>query len=488
MSSVITTRMFGRPSESAELGRACAGARAKRRNEGDRRRQHDRASARVPSSVHDPHLSAATVTACVTLCQLSREHPPNLRMSQTTRTRETREKSRARIVDAATELVRERSYAELNIGEIMERAGIGRTIFYRHFDDLADLLLRVAREAIEELYEAQVALAATRVGPDPANVVEAIELPVARLAGARPGPPGALGGRGGRPAGRRAARRAARTLRPAGHRSACPGRRADRQPGRRPDRIRTGAEPARRGLPARCVRPRAAGDDRGRREDTERDLDRDRDRRTTPTGRMTAGYWPRPWTCEDGGPRRWGSPHGEAGLGIRPGERLEVVAVRDAFATDALLRREPGELYALRHEIPLGGAQSTPVDGWVERLDPETLAVTASTPRAARRRLLARRHRRPRERRSAHGLRALGAPPQPRAGRPGLAPAARVAPAQLVRRPRRRRAGDQGLRRAGRARALDRLGRSTPRRCCRSPRRCAFPSPRSRGSPATARA
>ena len=113
---------------------------------------------------------------------------------------------------------------------------------------------------------------------------------------------------------------------------------------------------------------------------------------------MTAGYWPRPWTCEDGGPRRWGSPHGEAGLGIRPGERLEVVAVRDAFATDALLRREPGELYALRHGIPLGGAQSTSVDGWVERLDPETLAVTASTPRAARRRLLARRHRRPRER------------------------------------------------------------------------------------------
>ena len=95
---------------------------------------------------------------------------------------------------------------------------------------------------------------------------------------------------------------------------------------------------------------------------------------------MTAGYWPRPWTCEDGGPRRWGSPHGEAGLGIRPGERLEVVAVRDAFATDALLRREPGELYALRHRIPLGGAQSTSVDGWVERLDPETLAVTASTP------------------------------------------------------------------------------------------------------------
>ena len=33
----------------------------------------------------------------------------------------------------------------------MREAGIGRTIFYRHFDDMADLLLRASREAIEEL-------------------------------------------------------------------------------------------------------------------------------------------------------------------------------------------------------------------------------------------------------------------------------------------------------------------------------------------------
>ncbi len=55
--------------------------------------------------------------------------------------------------------------------------------------------------------------------------------------------------------------------------------------------------------------------------------------------------------------------------------------MHDAFATDALVRREPGELYALRHDIPLRGIQSTPVEGWVERLDPKTLDVVASTPR-----------------------------------------------------------------------------------------------------------
>src|SRR5512147_398262 len=91
-------------------------------------------------------------------------------------------------------------------------------------------------------------------------------------------------------------------------------------------------------------------------------------------------YWPQPWTCEDGGPRRWGSPGGQAGLAIKPGERLEVTAVRDAFATDLLVRREPGELYALRHPIPLRGPLRTPVEGWVERLDPETLATVASSP------------------------------------------------------------------------------------------------------------
>ena len=69
------------------------------------------------------------------------------------------------------------------------------------------------------------------------------------------------------------------------------------------------------------------------------------------------------------------------GLGIRPGERLEVTAAVDAFGTDVLVRREPGELYALRHDIPARRPLETPVEGWVERLDPETLAVTASTPR-----------------------------------------------------------------------------------------------------------
>ena len=96
---------------------------------------------------------------------------------------------------------------------------------------------------------------------------------------------------------------------------------------------------------------------------------------------MPGAYWPRPWTCEDGGPLRHGCAHGVPGLGIQAGERLEVAASADAFGTDVLLRREPGELYALRHDMPARRPLTTPVEAWVERLDPETLDVVASTPR-----------------------------------------------------------------------------------------------------------
>jgi hypothetical protein len=96
---------------------------------------------------------------------------------------------------------------------------------------------------------------------------------------------------------------------------------------------------------------------------------------------MVGAYWPRPWTCEDGGPLRRCCADGVPGLGIRPGERLEVAASVDAFGTDVLLRREPGELYALRHQMPARRPLATPVEAWVERLDPDTLAVVGSTPR-----------------------------------------------------------------------------------------------------------
>lgn len=86
--------------------------------------------------------------------------------------------ARERIVEAATELVRERSFAELTVGEVMDRAGLERTIFYRHFENVGAMLLAAAREAIEELYAAQLQLADGRGGLAPGAVREALAVPV----------------------------------------------------------------------------------------------------------------------------------------------------------------------------------------------------------------------------------------------------------------------------------------------------------------------
>lgn len=86
---------------------------------------------------------------------------------------------------------------------------------------------------------------------------------------------------------------------------------------------------------------------------------------------MTPGYWPSPWPCEDGGPRRAAAPDG-AGLGLRPGETLAATA-REAVATMVVLRR-PGEVFLTGHTF---GPDSM---AWVERIDPVTLAPLARSP------------------------------------------------------------------------------------------------------------
>lgn len=99
--------------------------------------------------------------------------------AQSGRTRLDRDESRARIIAAATALIRERGFAQLSVGEIMEQAEIGRTLFYRHFDDLGDLLLKASREAIEALYATEVDLSAAAAGPTPQLARDAIAPAVA---------------------------------------------------------------------------------------------------------------------------------------------------------------------------------------------------------------------------------------------------------------------------------------------------------------------
>ena len=89
--------------------------------------------------------------------------------------RRARSESRQAIVAAATELVRETSYGALTVDDVMRRAGFSRTIFYRHFDDLADLLQRAAGDAFADLFELERGLAEAAKGGGPEILRAAIE-------------------------------------------------------------------------------------------------------------------------------------------------------------------------------------------------------------------------------------------------------------------------------------------------------------------------
>ena len=93
--------------------------------------------------------------------------------------RQTRQQSRERIVAAATELIRRTPYGALTVDDVMREAGVGRTIFYRHFDDLADLLMRAGREAFEELFRAEEAFRTAHIEGQPDVIRAAIEPAVA---------------------------------------------------------------------------------------------------------------------------------------------------------------------------------------------------------------------------------------------------------------------------------------------------------------------
>jgi TetR/AcrR family transcriptional regulator, ethionamide resistance regulator len=49
------------------------------------------------------------------------------------------DEARRRILDATRELLLDRPFAALTVGDVMARAGLTRTVFYRHFETLAQM-------------------------------------------------------------------------------------------------------------------------------------------------------------------------------------------------------------------------------------------------------------------------------------------------------------------------------------------------------------
>jgi AcrR family transcriptional regulator len=79
----------------------------------------------------------------------SQPAPPLLR----TRRRQERDETRRQILLAADAFLRERSYRELSVDELMRRTGHTRTVFYRHFAGLPELVMEVLQRVGAELME-----------------------------------------------------------------------------------------------------------------------------------------------------------------------------------------------------------------------------------------------------------------------------------------------------------------------------------------------
>lgn len=85
------------------------------------------------------------------------------------------------------------------------------------------------------------------------------------------------------------------------------------------------------------------------------------------------GYWPGPWSCEDGGPERRQVPLDTAGLHVTGTDAVEV-HWRLAPAATMVVTRDAGELFLLRHTA---GDDAV---SFVERIDPVTLEPLLRSP------------------------------------------------------------------------------------------------------------
>ena len=61
--------------------------------------------------------------------------------------------ARRRILDATRELLLDRPFAALTVGDVMTRAGLTRTVFYRHFDRLAQMAPELLPDADDPLVD-----------------------------------------------------------------------------------------------------------------------------------------------------------------------------------------------------------------------------------------------------------------------------------------------------------------------------------------------
>ena len=82
-----------------------------------------------------------------------------------------RRQARQRIIQAAEELFRARGFDDVSVGDIAERAEVGRTTFFRHFGDKQEVVF--AKE--QELLDTIAAAGQADDTPAPRSATEAVE-------------------------------------------------------------------------------------------------------------------------------------------------------------------------------------------------------------------------------------------------------------------------------------------------------------------------
>ena len=77
------------------------------------------------------------------------------RSQRRTAAQEHRRATEQRILDATETLLKERSFSDLTIEDVMASTGLTRTAFYRYFPDLESLLEQLLREVVAEIHYAE---------------------------------------------------------------------------------------------------------------------------------------------------------------------------------------------------------------------------------------------------------------------------------------------------------------------------------------------
>src|SRR6516162_298042 len=72
------------------------------------------------------------------------------------------QKTRALLHEALGSLIREKPYDEIAVKEILDRANVGRSTFYMHFQDKDDLLASGLYEVLQGLHPAELPTPGTK--------------------------------------------------------------------------------------------------------------------------------------------------------------------------------------------------------------------------------------------------------------------------------------------------------------------------------------